>query len=47
MINCDHVCFECVYNQKNKKCLNVQEIDAQCDTCQCKGECLHFNGGTP
>ena len=39
----DWVCNRCAYNHENKVCLNVQEVDAQCDTCQSKSECLHFN----
>jgi hypothetical protein len=39
----DHVCRGCVYNIMNERCANTIEVDADCDTCKVKGDCLFTN----
>lgn len=48
-IDSSHTCYQCAYNCADRRCLNVQEVDAQCDTCQSGIVCLHLNprGGEP
>jgi hypothetical protein len=39
----DHICYGCEFNYKNKLCKNIIEIDAQCNKCPSKDECLSEN----
>jgi hypothetical protein len=43
IVGSGHVCYDCAYNCQNRRCLNCQEVDAQCDTCQSGKECLRNN----